>query len=363
MLTEGENRQFCAWNDTRREYAMELCIHELFERQRTRTPTAVAVTFEGRRLTYQELDDRANRLASELQAWGVKPEMLVGVYMERSLEMLVAVLGILKSGGAYVPLDPLLPAERLEFILEDAQVSAMVTQTGLVEAVLESPTIGQKHLSSQKARVEVAPELLMLPLRGPPAAATRLQEGCDRVQPKNLAYVIYTSGSTGKPKGVQISHRSVVNLLESMRSVPGISAADTMLAVTTLSFDIAGLELFLPLTAGGRVAVASHEVATDGRRLAEELERSGATIMQAGTPTTLAVVAGRRLVRQSAAEDSLRRGSVVLGTRPVIACPLRFPLEHVRPHRNHHLVGGSADWCGGGGVDRGSHRKHTISGA
>lgn len=287
MLTEGETRQMQEWNDTHRKYPTELCVHELFERQRARTPGAAAVAFEGRRLTYQELDDQANQLAGELQTLGVKAEVLVGIYMERSLEMLVAVLGILKAGGAYVPLDPLLPTERLAFILEDAQVSIMITQTSLAEAVSKWSLIKQKNFAVQKAPAEVSPDLSILQLKAHTSAATktRLEDGCDRVQPQNLAYVIYTSGSTGKPKGVQISHRSVVNLLDSMRSVPGISASDTMLAVTTLSFDIAGLELLLPLTVGGRVAIASREVAMDGRRLTEELERSGVTIMQA-TPTT-----------------------------------------------------------------------------
>jgi amino acid adenylation domain-containing protein len=199
----------------------------------------------------------------------------------------VAMLGILKAGGAYVPLDPLLPMERIAFMLGDAQASLLITQARLVEKISELCGTERNNPAVEAATGEGLANLVVLRLRtGASLPGTREGgAGGERPTAQNLAYLIYTSGSTGRPKGVQIIHQALVNFLESMRSTPGISASDTMFAVTTLSFDIAGLELLLPLVVGGRVVIAPREVATDGRRLAKELERSAATIMQA-TPTT-----------------------------------------------------------------------------
>jgi amino acid adenylation domain-containing protein len=259
LLTREEERTILIeWNSTEAEYPRKSCIHELFEAQAARTPEAVAVMFEDQQLTFRELDRRANRLARRLRAAGVGPNQLVGIYVERSLDMVIGVLGILKAGGAYVPMDPAFPAERLGFMI--------VTQASLVAGL---PPHKAMVLTCDASGDDLAaPEF---PIRNP--------------QPEDLAYVIFTSGSTGRPKGVQIPHRAVVNFLNSMRREPGLSPEDVLLAVTTLSFDIAGLELFLPLTTGATVAIAPREALSDGNLLKGELERVGATIMQA-TPVT-----------------------------------------------------------------------------
>jgi amino acid adenylation domain-containing protein len=241
------------------------CVHELFEAQAARTPDVIALTYEQEMLTYAQLNTRANRIAHWLQEYGVKPDKLVGMCVERSLDAVIALLGILKAGGAYVPLDPAFPRERLAQILEDSQPEVMITQPA-TERMVSSYA---KHTLSLDAS-------LSLLSRDNPSSD---------VQSHNLAYVIFTTGSTGRSKGVQIEHRAVVNFLESMVREPGLTADDTLVAVTTFSFDIAGLEIFLPLTMGARVVIASRDVVLDGRALRDLLEASNATVMQA-TPIT-----------------------------------------------------------------------------
>jgi len=269
VLTEAQKQQvLLEWNDTEKNYPADKCIHELFEAQVEQTPQAVAVIFEDKLLTYRELDRRANQLAQHLQGLGVGTEVLVGLCMERSVEMTVAVLGILKAGGAYVPLDCSHPKERLAFILEDAGISLLLTQRSLVGGL-------PKH-SARMVCFDSEWEIIARESEVVPIITT---------EPENLAYVIYTSGSTGKPKGVQVPHRAVVNFLNSMRQRPGLSEQDILVAVTTLSFDIAGLELFLPLSVGARTVLVGSEIAADGSRLASILKTSGATVLQATPPT------------------------------------------------------------------------------
>ncbi len=269
LLTETECHQVLVeWNATQAIYPRGKCIHQLFEEQVERTPEAVAVVFEGEQLTYRELNQRANQLAHHLQQLGVGPEVLVGLCVERSLDMVVGLLGILKAGGAYVPLDPGFPSERIAFMLEDAQAAVLVTQQRLLTQ-LPSQGINVVCLDADAAAFAQQSET------NPLSTATAA----------NLAYVIYTSGSTGRPKGVQILQRAVVNFMLSMRELPGLAAEDTLLAVTTLSFDIAALELFLPLIVGARVIVAGRGIVADGTVLMETLERTGTTVMQA-TPVT-----------------------------------------------------------------------------
>jgi amino acid adenylation domain-containing protein len=268
LLTNAERRQLCVeWNDSRRDYS-QICVHELFEAQVNRTPDAIAVTFENRQLSYRELNRRANQLARYLRRLGVGPEVLVGICAERSIEMVVGLLGILKAGGAYVPLDPAYPKERLRDVLSDAGVTLLLTQKRLMRA-LPPPAAEVVWLDANWKAISRESD-----------ANLPVQAG-----PKNLAYVIYTSGSTGKPKGVQIEHRSLVNFLNSMQREPGLTGDDVLLAVTTLSFDIAGLEIYLPLVVGARLVVASREAIYDGSRLMALLADSGATVMQA-TPAT-----------------------------------------------------------------------------
>ncbi|HEC84909.1 MAG TPA: amino acid adenylation domain-containing protein, partial [Thioploca sp.] len=269
MLTKAEQHQLLVeWNDTAAVYPKEKCIHQLFEAQVEQTPDAVAVVFEDQQLTYQALNVRANQLAHHLQTLGVGPEVLVGICVERSFEMVIGLLGILKAGGAYVPLDPSYPKERLALILEDANVSVLLTQERLI---VELP----KHQAQSICFDSDWETFSDAPSNNP--ATT--------VEPKNSAYVIYTSGSTGKPKGVVISHQSVVNFLSAMQYSPGLTEQDILLAVTTISFDIAVLELYLPLMVGAQIVLVSREIASDGIRLLDQLNHSGATVMQA-TPAT-----------------------------------------------------------------------------
>jgi len=292
----------------------DLPVHRLIEAQAARTPGAVAVAFEGTALTYAELNARANRLAHHLRTLGVGPEVLVGLCVERSAEMLVGLLGILKAGGAYVPLDPSFPEARLAYMLEDARAAVLVTERSLAERF---PAAGAHVLLD-----EFFPPLPPGEGRGEGLRGTNGVEGSaagvgtgpsgarggphpnplpggegtgNSENPRggagagaaagNLAYVIYTSGSTGRPKGVQVTHGALTNFLQSMRQLLDVTEKDALLAVTTLSFDIAGLEMFLPLIAGARVEVVGRDVAADGARLAARLADSGATILQA-TPAS-----------------------------------------------------------------------------
>ncbi|MGC1376637.1 MAG: amino acid adenylation domain-containing protein [Anaerolineales bacterium] len=272
MLGADELRQLLIeWNATAAKYphATRKCIHELFESQVEQTPGAMALVFEDQQLTYYELNQRANQLAHYLRSQGVGPDVLVGICVERSVEMVIGLLGILKAGGAYVPLDSHFPKDRLAFMLADSRLTILLTQTSLVDSL---------------------PEHTAYPIfmdRDWPAIANEAIANCSYqdISPDHLAYVIYTSGSTGKPKGVQVTQKAVVNFLTAMRREPGLTACDRLLSVTTLSFDIAGLELYLPLISGAVVEVTPREIAMDGFRLCERLKASHATIMQA-TPAT-----------------------------------------------------------------------------
>ncbi|NET02964.1 MAG: amino acid adenylation domain-containing protein, partial [Sphaerospermopsis sp. SIO1G1] len=269
ILTTTEQQTLVIdWNNTTTEYPQDKCIHQLFEEQVQKTPDAVAVVFTNQQLTYRELDDKANQLANYLCSQGVTTDVLVGISVERSLEMVIGLLGILKAGGAYLPLDPEYPTERLQFILEDAQVRFLLTQQHLVN-----------HLPTNQA------EIICLDSDCDVISQASEHHFQPQVQGNNLAYIIYTSGSTGKPKGVQIIHRAVVNFLTAMQEKPGITQSDILLGVTTISFDIAALEIFLPMTVGARLIIASRQVTMDGQQLAELLVNSQTTIMQA-TPAT-----------------------------------------------------------------------------
>ncbi len=268
LLTDGEQRQLLLdWNATTMPYPTEQTVHGLFEAQARRTPDAVALQFEDVALSYAELSARANRLAHHLRALGAGRESLVGVWMERSEDMVVAVLGVLKAGAAYVPLDPAFPKDRIDYMMEDAELSIVVTQSALAEGL----PAGIRAVCMDRDAATLATQ---------PAADPAPLAACG-----DLAYVIYTSGSTGRPKGVMLEHRAVVNFLLSMHREPGITAQDRFVSVTTLSFDIAGLEIHGPLTVGGTVVLASRATALDGVRLAALLDRSEATLLQA-TPAT-----------------------------------------------------------------------------
>jgi amino acid adenylation domain-containing protein/non-ribosomal peptide synthase protein (TIGR01720 family) len=269
LLASAERHQLLvAWNNTHTEYPKDQCIHQLFEAQVERTQETIAVLFEDQQLTYQELNQKANQLAYHLQTLGVKPEVLVGICVERSIEMVIGLLGILKAGGAYVPLEPSYPQKRLAFMLEDSQLLLLLTQEKLTAKLPESKI-----------------QIICLDTDWRIISKARQENPVTAVGPNNLAYVIYTSGSTGKPKGVQIAHQSVTNFLNAMRQVPGLTDRDILLAVTTVSFDIAVLELYLPLMVGARIMLVSSEMAFDGAQLLDKLNHYNITVMQA-TPAT-----------------------------------------------------------------------------
>jgi amino acid adenylation domain-containing protein len=255
-------------NRTDAAYERDACVHDLIEKQVDRTPDRVAALFEGRSLTYAELDARSNQIASYLGSLGVHPGSLVGVFIDRSLEMLTAIVGILKSGAGYVPLDPLYPPDRIAFMIEDSGCSVVLAQKELLSRLT--------HENLRTVLVDAEPS---------PFESFSTARHQTNVCPSNTAYVIYTSGSTGRPKGVVVPHRGVVNLLSSMQKTPGIRPDDVLVAVTTICFDISVLEMFLPLVSGARVAIVPRTVAEDGRALARSLSDHGATLFQA-TPAT-----------------------------------------------------------------------------
>jgi natural product biosynthesis luciferase-like monooxygenase protein len=223
------------WNDTARPISAKT-THELFEEQAARTPDATAVVFRDRALTYRDLNRRANHLAGRLRAAGVAPEAVVGVFVDRSLEMIVALLGVLKAGGAYLPLDPAFPQERLAWMVEDAGARVLVTQAHLAAAL-------PRHQAN----------VLSVDLCAEAVGSDENVEGGAR--PEDLAYMIFTSGSTGRPKGVMVEHRNVVNFFAGMDEYLGERSTGTWLAVTSISFDISVLELFWTLARGFKVVI------------------------------------------------------------------------------------------------------------
>jgi amino acid adenylation domain-containing protein len=274
LPTPAELDQFAAWNAvSTRAWPAAASVLELIEAQAARTPDAPAVQGASQRYTYTELLARVQQLACYLLARGAEPGALIGVAMDRDADLLVAVLGILKTGAAYVPLDPDYPPERVRYMLEQADVRLLVTQAALLDALPDYPC-ERVLLDRDRALIAAAP-----PLPAPALdAALRM-------------YVIFTSGSTGLPKGVQVSHGNVLNFLRSMAETPGFSAAERLLAVTTLSFDIAVLELYLPLVTGGTVVLAARDQVSDGAALKVLLEQERVAVMQA-TPSTWRLLLG-----------------------------------------------------------------------
>jgi amino acid adenylation domain-containing protein len=279
ILPERERRQVLyEWNATDVAYPAagsrrEKCVHELFEEQVKNTPDATAVVFENDFLSYAELNHRANRLAHYLRRLDIKPDKRVAICVERSLEMVIGLLAILKAGGAYVPLDPAYPTERLRQIIADA-----------APRIVLSDAIGRESLGA--GALEEAPAIDL----DTPSLWMELSAGNPDprelgLTSRNLAYVIYTSGSTGTPKGVMVEHGNVVNFLCSMSAEPGITAQDRLLAVTNLSFDIAGLELYLPLSKGAQIVIAGRSTSADPYLLHRAVLNHRINMMQA-TPAT-----------------------------------------------------------------------------
>jgi len=264
LLTQREQHQLLVeWNNTKAEYPSNKCIHQLFEEQVERTPDAVAVVFEGQQLTYNELNCRANQLAHYLQSLGVKPDELVGICVERSLEMIVGLLGILKAGGAYVPFDPDYPIERLSFMLEDAAVKVLLTQQELIDKLPEH----QAQLICLDADWELISQFSQ-------------DNPITDVQATNLAYVIYTSGSTGQPKGVMLSHSNLSNHMFWMQETFPLTKTDRVLQKTPFSFDASVWEFYAPLLVGGQLLIAQPGGHTDSDYLLKTIAQQQVTTVQ-----------------------------------------------------------------------------------
>jgi amino acid adenylation domain-containing protein len=261
LLTAAEQHQLLVeWNNTQTDYSQERCIHQWFEEIVERSPNAVAVDFEGEQLTYLELNQRANQLARYLQTLSLEPEVLVGICVERSLEMIVGILGVLKAGGAYVPLDPTYPQERLAYMLEDARLPVLLSQQRLVERLPAS-----------------AAKVVCLDSDWETIAAFSQENPVHRVTPDNLAYAIYTSGSTGKPKGVLVAHRGLCNLVEAQIRSFYVQPNSCVLQFASFSFDASVSEIFMALCAGARLAIAPAESLRPGPDLIELFQKQGIT--------------------------------------------------------------------------------------
>jgi len=285
LLTQEERQQLLMeWNDTQADYPQDECIHQLFETQVEQTPESVAVMFGGQQLTYRELNCRANQVAHHLCSLGVGPDALVGICVERSLEMAVGLLGILKAGGAYVPLDPAYPQERLAFMLQDAQVSVLLTQQRLVEKLSEHQPVNP---SDSEGEPEVAertfPRILGLDADWEAIAQESEDNPVTGVAPENLAYVIYTSGSTGKPKGVLLAHQGLVNHCVAVAKHFGLQSRDRILQFSSISFDISVEELFPSWISGASVILRSEDMVASSTALWQAIEQQRLTVLNLPT--------------------------------------------------------------------------------
>jgi amino acid adenylation domain-containing protein len=248
-------------NQTQLNFPRDKCFHQLFEEQVKNSPDTVAVIYNEKSLTYLELNHRANCLAKYLQSLGIGIGTCVGVLMEKTLEVTEALLAVLKSGGTYIPISTSFPVERIKFILEDSNVQVLLTN--LDTELLEEIEINIVNLSNKYLSI---------------AGCTDLQIN---ITPDHLAYIMYTSGSTGKPKGVMVNHSALVSFLWSMQTQPGIKSDDVLLSVTSISFDIAALELFLPLIAGATVVIAGKEIMSNPLSIVDAIKKYNVNMMQA----------------------------------------------------------------------------------
>ena len=264
---QWENRfQDCV--GPRLAYPDDLCVHHWIDQQAAASPHQIAVNSGAEKITYRDLRDRSNRLARRLQSFGAEPGGRVAILLDRSVDLVVSSLAVWKSGCAYVPVDPQYPQARIASMLEDCRPKVIITTTELSKSLLRAPS-NVICLDREQQRIDrESAEPLGL-----------------HASPDDLAYIIYTSGSTGKPKGVEVRHLSLVNFLSSMQEQPGMDSGDRLLAVTTFSFDIAGLELYLPLVCGAQLVLAIRDDVTDGTRLIRLLRDHAITMMQA-TPVT-----------------------------------------------------------------------------
>ena len=333
LIHAEERQQLVAWNQTKHEYDLDTCIHELIERRVDGHAQDVAVVFGQEQLSYTELNGRANQLAAYLRR-RVAAGSLVGIYLDRGPEMVIAVLAVLKAGAAYVPLAPEHPAARLEYMIEDAGLRLIITQPHLSERLPEGVLVVSLEAEAEAIAAESTANV-----RGNTCA-------------QSLAYVIYTSGSTGQPKGVEISHGAVVNLLTAMQKSPGLNTSDRILGVTTLSFDIAAVELYLPLTVGGSVELVSRTEASDAHYLKKKLASGRITMMQA-TPATwrmlveagwegkekIKIVCGGEALPRELANELQRRASSVWNMYGPTETTIYSTIEELRATEGPVLLG------------------------
>ncbi|AVZ31630.1 non-ribosomal peptide synthetase [Nodularia spumigena] len=293
ILTRKEHDQLLKeWNKTEIQYPQNKCLHELFEEQVERSPDAIALVFENQQLTYRHLNEQANQLAHYLQTKGVKPEVLVGICVDRSLEMVVGILGILKAGGAYVPLDPSYPAERLTYTLQDAAVPILLTQKSLLPSLPENQAI-----------------VMCLDRDWGVIAACSQENIVSHAQPQNLAYVIYTSGSTGKPKGVLINHQNVIRLFAATQAWYHFGASDVFTLFHSIAFDFSVWELWGALLYGGSLVIVPYWVSRDPSAFHTLLRQEQVTVLNQ-TPSAF-----RQLIR---VEELAKTGESQLSLRLVI---------------------------------------------
>jgi amino acid adenylation domain-containing protein len=260
LLTPVELSQFAAWNNTDVDFPRDTCIHQLFEQQASKTPNNIALIYLNQQLTYNELNQKANQLAHYLQEFGVKTESIVGVCMLRSMEMVIGILAILKAGGAYVPLDPMYPQARLNFMLEDTQLTVLLTQSNVVHDLSLSPNV--KSISIDQFNYDSY-------------ASHNLHS---IVNPNNLAYVIYTSGSTGKPKGTLLQHMGLCNLIMAQIKLFKLSHEEKVLQFSSLSFDAATSEIFMSLITGSSLSIVQQNNILVGRNLSDVLTEQNISI-------------------------------------------------------------------------------------
>ena len=313
------HRLLVEWNDTAVDYPKDRLLHELFEDQAARAPEGVALVFEGAQLSYGELNARANRLAHRLRAQGVGPETIVGLCVERSFEMIVGLLGVLKAGGAYLPIDPDYPRERILFMLDDAAPSLVLTQEHLRERLPETV---------ETLRLDADWETIALDSAENPAPTAT---------PQNLAYVIYTSGSTGKPKGVTIEHCGVL-ILQPQCLTRSKLEKPIAFSRFAISFDISILEIFVPLIRGARTVLISRQTIADPTAIIKAATESKVSFILA-TPTMWGLLADAGLFQglHHCSAMQWRRAPATQNCGRHLR-GLRSAVERIWPHRNHGLV-------------------------
>ena len=380
LLPAQERQTMESWNATVATYSHASVFSREFEARVAERTASPAVSFDGATLRYGELNARANQLAWRLRELGVGPGDLVAVCLPRGLDLVVALLAVQKSGGAYVPLDPNFPTDRLGYMLSDSAAAVLVTADGAAQGVDVGEGVRVLDLAADAAALDA-----MSPGDLPTAAG-----------PQDPAYVIYTSGSTGRPKGVVVPHGALLNFLQSMQRVPGLTDRDVLAAVTTISFDIAGLELYLPLLVGGRVELIARDTAVDGDALAVQLAACGATVLQAtpatwrllveagwqGGPEFRGLCGGEALSRELADALLVRMGELwnlygptettIWSTAERIQ-PGRDPITIGRPIANTRVyvldrvgeavpIGIAGElWIGGAGVASGYHQRPELT--